>query len=244
MFSDLIARRSSRLGGCGRGCRLVRAGVTGRGVNNRSCVVVVVHEFRIGDLAGEVVHNHQVLIGGVKFGLNIARDGFALGAGVARFADEQVVGGNCTVQRSQLGGGDSVAGEAGKVRVRRGCDVLAIVSGLHVAPGHQVAHGKIHLRSEGVVLGFDGVGVNGVGDGERGGAHGLSRGLFVRRNAAGILRLALRKRLDVVDAGFEVGINVGKRLKSLPNGGAGVANALDGQIHGELVKLLGVHGLI
>jgi len=46
-----------RLGRCGRGrgCRLVRAGVTGRCVNDDSRVLVVAHEFGVGgrELAAE-----------------------------------------------------------------------------------------------------------------------------------------------------------------------------------------------
>jgi hypothetical protein len=69
----------------GRGRRRgLRAGVAGGGVHNCPSVFVIAHEFRIGDLAGKVVHDSQIHIGGIKLGLNIAGDGFALGAGVAR----------------------------------------------------------------------------------------------------------------------------------------------------------------
>jgi hypothetical protein len=165
--------------------------VAGGSVHNCPSVFVIAHELRVGDLPGEVVHDSQIYIGGVTFGLNIAGDGFALGAGVARFADEQVVSANRAVQPGQLGGGHTVAGEVRKVRVRGGGNVLATLGGLHIAPTHQVAHGKIHGRGEGVVFGFDGIGVDGLGDGQRGGAHGLSRGLFVLRDAANVLCLTL-----------------------------------------------------
>ena len=59
--------------------RRSRAGVAGGGVHNRPRVVVIAHEFRIGDLSRQVVHDSQIYIGGVKFGLQIAGDGFGLG---------------------------------------------------------------------------------------------------------------------------------------------------------------------
>lgn len=149
---------------CRRRCWRGRAGVACGSVHNDSRVVVIAYEFRIGDLPGKVIHDSQRFVGGVKLGLQIAGDGFARSACVARFADEQVVGGNGGVQGDQLGGGHSVAGEVRNVRVGRGGNVLAMVAGLHVTPAHQFAHGKIHGRGEGVVLGFHGVSVNGTGD--------------------------------------------------------------------------------
>jgi hypothetical protein len=232
-----------RMWGCARRRGRSRASVAGA-VQNDSRIVVIVRELRITDLPKQIIHLHQIFIGGVKFGLDAASDGFALGAGVARFADEQIVVGNGVVQGRQLGGGHAVIGEVRKVRVRGGGNVLAMVAGLHVASAHQFAHGKIHGRGEGMVLDLDGVGVDGTGDGQRDGAHGLSRDLFVRRDAGVVLCLALRERLDVGDTSSEVGVGIGKRLKNLPNGGVGVANSLDRQIHGQFVKLFGVHGLI
>jgi len=221
-----------------------RAGVARGGVHDDARVFVIAHEFRNGDLAGEVVHDAQIHIGSVKLGLEISGDGFAGGARVARFADEQVVGGNRVGQRGQLGGGHAVGGKVGDVGVRRRVDVLAVVAGLHVASAHEVAHGKIHGVGEGVVLGFHGVGVNGIGNRQRGGAHGLSRGLFVLRHAAGVLRLTLGESLDVGDVEFEVGVSIGKGLKRLPSGRSAVADSLDGQIHGELVELFCVHSFM
>ena len=212
-----------------------RAGVARGGVHDDARVFVIAHEGRVGDLAGQVVHDSQIHVGSVKLGLEISSDSFASGAGVARFADEKIVSGNRIRQRGQLGGGHAVGGKVDDVRVRGGVDVLAVVAGLHVASTHQIAHGKIHGRCERVVLGFHGVGVNGVCDWQRGGAHGLSRSLFVLCHAAGVLRLTLGKSLDVGDVGFQVGISIGKRGQRLPSGRSAIADSLDGQIHGELV---------
>jgi len=104
----------------GRGRRRGRggAGVAGGGVHDDARIFVIAHEGRVGDLAGEVVHDDQIFIGGVKLGLEICGHGFSSGARVARLADEQVVGGNRVGQRGQLGGGHAVIGEVRKVRVR------------------------------------------------------------------------------------------------------------------------------
>ena len=58
------------------------------GVHDDARVFVIAHEFRHGDLAGEVVHDSQIFISGVKLGLEIGGDGFASGAGVARLAHQ------------------------------------------------------------------------------------------------------------------------------------------------------------
>ena len=52
-----------------------RAGVARGGVHNDSRIFVIAHECRIGDLAGEVVHDSQIHIGSVKLGLQISGDG-------------------------------------------------------------------------------------------------------------------------------------------------------------------------
>jgi hypothetical protein len=57
------------------------------GVHNDLRIFVITHECRIGDLSGEVVHDSQIHIGSVKFGLQISGDDFSGGARVTRFAD-------------------------------------------------------------------------------------------------------------------------------------------------------------
>ena len=75
------------------------AGVAGGGVNNPAGIVVIVHKFlvRRGELRNEIIHYAERFIQAVKLGVNVAGDGFAGYAGVARFGDEQIVGGNRTL---------------------------------------------------------------------------------------------------------------------------------------------------
>jgi len=214
------------------------AGVGGGGVHDDARVGVIAREFRIVQLAEQVVHQGQVIIGGVKFGLDVAGDGFVLRA------DDLAVGGNGVGQGGQLGGGDAVIGEVGEVLVGGVKNVLAIVAGFNVVPAHQFGHGKIHGGCEGVVLDLDGVGVDGAGDWQGDVAHGRARGLLVHRDAASVLFLALGEVTDVGDVCVEVGVGVGKGLKRLPDGRAGIANSLDGEIHAQFIELFGFHGLI
>src|SRR5665213_843787 len=111
-----VFKSDLRMQGRGR----CRTGVARGGVHDDARVFVIAHEGRVGDLAGEVVHDGQIFIGGIKLGLEICGHGFSSGARVARLADEQVVGGNRVGQRGQLGGGHAVISEVGKVRVRGG----------------------------------------------------------------------------------------------------------------------------
>ena len=173
--------------------------MAGGGVNNRAGVVVIVHKFLVGrgELRNQVIHDGQILIQRVEFAVNVAGDGFAGVARVARLGDEQIVGGNDGFERGQLGGGHAEIGEAGEVRVRVVVNVLATLGGLHVTARHQIADGKIVLGRQFVVFVFGGVGMNGAGNGQGDIAHGLTRLLFVRRNAAGVLLLALRQELNV-----------------------------------------------
>ena len=59
--------------------------MAGGGVNNFAGIVVIVHKFlvRRGELRNEIVHDAERFIQAVKFGVNVARDGFAGDAGVA-----------------------------------------------------------------------------------------------------------------------------------------------------------------
>jgi len=213
--------------------------VAGAGVHYCPRIDVIAHEFRIDvlELADEIIRLRQGFIRCVKLVAQLARGNLGGGARIARFADEQVVSGDDPAQRGQLGLGHSILGQIGEIGFGRVVDALAALGRFHVAPTHQIAHGQFGLCRQLVVLGFRGVGMNGGGDRLSNAAHGLAPCLFILGNAASVLRLALRKGLDVDDTHLEVAIGGHKCRQPLPNSLIGVANSLDGQIHAKFIKL-------
>jgi len=61
-----VFKSDLRMQGRGR----CRTGVARGGVHDDARVFVIAHEGRVGDLAGEVVHDGQIFIGGIKLGVD------------------------------------------------------------------------------------------------------------------------------------------------------------------------------
>ena len=224
--------------------RLVRAGVAGRGVNNRSRVLVVAHEFGVGgrELTNEVVQFlFQRFIRRVKRIAQLLRHRLAGGDGLPGFAHHAAERGDGCLQRGQLRRRHAVSGETGKVGVRKVVDVLAILHSVRVPRAGEVGLVKVHFRSEGVVLGFDGISPHRRGDADRCLCHRHFGRLFVLRDAAGVHVLALRQCLDETDLRGETRVSVHESLQGLPYGIIGIQDGLHSQIHVEFVLLFCCH---
>ena len=205
--------------------------MAGGRIYNRPRIVVIVHKLLIrrGELRDEIVQHAQRLVQQVKFRLHVAGGGLVLRKGFARLGDEQVVGGDGGLQQIQLGGGRAVIGERCQVRVGGVVNFLATAGGFRVASGHQIAQRIIHLVGQRVVFGLGGISVEGTGKRQGGVAHGLPRLFFVRRDAAGVLRLRLPEMLDVGDVRLQVGIAAGKGRDGGDDDGVGIANPFQSQ---------------
>lgn len=146
---------------------------------------------------------------------------------VARFADDGFEAVNGRLQRGELGRRHAVSAETGDVGVREVVDVLAILDGLRVAFAGQIGNGEIRFVGEGVVLGFDSVGVDRRTDLLRCRCHRRLGRFFVLRDAGGIRDLGEFQGLDLADMAGEVRVSICKSLQRLPYGVVGIEHAFD-----------------